>query len=121
MTNYKDYSIVLRIPSDDPHLINAWNDGDAVLAFESFLQKTTEWVDNNEYRISVFYFKNNTPVVIYQNQWVGGDQLVSNISSIPPDAQNCDIYITYESVLGTAFFLKNGNDVRFKNNHLYFK
>lgn len=122
--DYKDFYCTIKIPKYDPVYQKAWQDNNAQVLFESYLQETTEWVVNNKYKISVYYYKNesnNSKIILFEQVWVGLSKLVSSVIDLPIECKNKDMYITYESILGSFIGLKNGNDLRFYNNYLSIK
>ncbi|QOR35266.1 hypothetical protein IMX26_00040 [Clostridium sp. 'deep sea'] len=122
--DYKNFYCTFKIPKYEPVYQKAWQDNNAQLLFESYLQETTEWVVNNKYKISVYYYKNESKsikIMLFEQAWVGLSKLISSVIDLPVESKNKDIYITYESILGSFFGLTNGNDLRFYNNYLSIK
>ncbi|GMQ57144.1 hypothetical protein AN1V17_15390 [Vallitalea sediminicola] len=120
--NYKNFYVTIKIPSSHPLL----KDKDNVhIEFESRLQSTSEWVCNNKYVIRMYYYEddnpNNEPITFFKKKWVGIDNRVSSRLLVPEEARDNSIYIQYISDIGSLFFLKNGNDVRFFHNYLSIK
>lgn len=120
--NYINFYVILAIPPDDSLLLKAWDDNQAYIAFESTLQGTKEWISNNKYIISMYYYPHDNaeenPISIFHEKWVGLDRRVSSSVPIPEEAKECSIYIRYSSDIGSIFMVKNGNDIRFFNNYL---
>lgn len=119
--NYQNYSVIVEIPYNDYYLNKVWKNHNPSIAFESKLQNTKEWIINNKYKISMYYYLDDTKtqkVVFYHNTWVGGDHIVSSTELLPIDSKGKSVYVKYESVLGKLLFITNGNDVRFYNNYL---
>ncbi|GKX28734.1 hypothetical protein SH1V18_12140 [Vallitalea longa] len=117
--NYKDFYVIIEIPINN-YLVE--NKANTYIIFQSLLQGTSEWVNNNKYSIKMFYFQDNNPdndcITFYNEKWVGLDKLISCKQLIPKEALGNSIYIEYASEIGSFFFLKNGNDIRFFNNYL---
>ena len=118
--DYKNYYCTIKIPKEDALYREAWQDNEAKVVFESYLQGTTEWVVNNKYKISVYYYKNNNKniVLLYEKTWVGLNKRVSAEINLPSECQNTDVYIKYESILAAFLGFSNGNDLRFHDNYL---
>lgn len=119
--NYKDFYAIIKLPPDDNYMKEAWKKGEAFVAFESFLQSTKEWISNNKYMITMYYYSDDEasqPVIFFQEKWVGINYRVSYKQPLPKEAKNKSIYIKFESDLGSFLFLANGNDVRFIDNYL---
>jgi len=120
-SNNKNYYAIFKIKPNDPLLKEILKQGQANIVFESKLQGTTEWVVDNKYKISMYYqSKDDTrkSTYFFSQTWVGADLTISNIQSIPKEAIGSDIYIRYESILGSVLFIPNGNDLRFFDNYL---
>lgn len=117
-SNNVDYQVIFKINADDFLLKN----GDAVIALESQLNSTTEWVVDNKYRIIMYYERleegDIERVIFYDKTWVGTHETVSVVKKIPMAASNAEIFVKYESRVGSVLGYKNGNDVRFINNYL---
>lgn len=119
--NYQNYSVIVEIPYNDYTLIKAWKNHNPSIVFESKLQSTKEWIVNNKYKISMYYYlddNQNQPIVFYNKTWVGGDHIVSSSQLLPIDSKGKSVYVKYESVLGKFLFITNGNDIRFYYNYL---
>lgn len=118
--NYKNFYAIMKIPPTDPYLLDAWKKGDASIAFESLLQGTKEWIINNRYKITMYYYpcEGSEPTVFFNKKWVGLDIRVSYKQLLPEESKGKSIYIRYESDLGSLLFMKNGNDIRFLDNYL---
>jgi hypothetical protein len=116
--NKEDYYVVFKVDSDD-ELLKQWDQGTLMIDYQSYLQGTLEWIVNNKYGITMYYYNDNQEeIVFYQYETPGADHTISDRVSIPLDAKNKDIYIKYQSLLGKILFAKNGNDLRFKRNYL---
>ncbi len=118
--NYQNYYVIIKIPANNYYVKQAWEKGQAFVSFESFLESTNEWIVNNKYVITMYYYDNkcNHQVTFFEEEWVGRNNIVSNKVPLPIEAKNKPIYIKYKSHLGKFMFLPNGNDVRFKKNYL---
>jgi hypothetical protein len=123
--NYKNFHVTIKIPADNPLIVESKNNKKAYVAFQSWLQGTKEWLINNKYSITMFYYPNEdystAPITFFNQQWVGLDRRVSSKIPIPKEAIGKSIYIDYASNLGSFLFLKNGNDIRFFDNYLSIK
>lgn len=120
-SNYENYYGIIEIPPDDSYIEKAWSQGKAFIAFESFLQSTKEWIVNNKYMITMYYYadkEETQKITFFEGKWVGRDNIVSHKQSLPEESKDKSIYVKYESILGSFLFLSNGNDVRFQNNYL---
>lgn len=119
--NYENFYMIIELPPDDYYVKQAWQQGQASIAFESRLQKTTEWVNNNKYKISMYYYadeNNKHPVIFFEGVWVGLDKKTSGVQLLPEASKGKAVYVRYESVLQSILFFTNGNDVRFLDNYL---
>lgn len=119
--NYENYCVIFEVPPDDFYMKQAWSKGQASIAFESYLQGTIEWIVNNKYKITMYYYEGDEDrkeITFFQREWVGNDHIISYQQPLPKESQSKSIYIKYESILGSFLFLTNGNDVRFLDNYL---
>ena len=120
-SNNNNYYAIFKIKPNDPLLTEILKQGQANIVFESKLQGTTEWVVDNKYKISMYYQSSENKqktIEFFSQTWVGANLTISSVQLIPKEAIGCDIYIRYESLLGSVLFIPNGNDLRFFNNYL---
>ncbi len=120
--NYENYCVTFEVLPKDSYLEQAWSKGQAYIVFESRLQSTIEWIVDNKYKITMYYYEDDKnmigEIVFFQKEWAGNDHIISYEQPLPKESQNKSIYIKYESILGSFLFLTNGNDVRFFDNYL---